>query len=414
MTTEPQPLFIRGARLVDPARLSEEPGDLVVTGRKIAGVGPNLVPPEGARAIDANGRVLAPALVDAGVFRADRVASVAGGIATVVLMPDQAPPLDDPALVERAVRLGKPELWVRPLAAATKGLAGRELAEIALMQEAGAVGVATGRAAIADSRVMLRMLRYAAGFGLVVVAHGEEPHLTAGTVATAGRVATLLGLPEAPAAAEALQIARDLRLAALAGAALHIPALTTAEGVELVRAAKAAGQDVTAATTPAYALLNEDAIESYRTYARLSPPLRAEEDRLAVIEGLADGTIDMLGSRHDPRTSDEKRQPFGDAAPGVAGMVTLLPLALQLVRDGVLTLPDALKRVTLAPAQRFGLPGGTLAVGAPADLVLFDPDAAWQVEADDLAGLAGNTPFDGRPIHGKVAMLVKGGEILSA
>lgn len=407
-----RPILIRNARLVDPATGSDSRGDLLVAERVIAGIGPGLAAPAEAEILEADGRVLAPGLIDATVFRTDVEAAVAGGLTSVLLMPDQSPPLDDPALVERAERLGKPRLWVRPLAAATRGLNGRELAELSLMKEAGAVGVATGRAAIADAQVMLRLLRYASGLGLVVVAHGECPFLTAGAVATDGEHATRLGLAAAPAAAEAVQISRDIRLAREAGAALHIACVTTAEGVDLVRQAQAEGLDVSAGTAPAYALLSDLALIGYRSFARLSPPLRSEADRLAVRAGLADGTIGMLMSRHDPRTQEEKRLPFADAAPGAAGCATLLALGLLLVHDGLLDLPRLLALLSANPARRFGLAGGTLGVGAPADLLLFAPDAPWRIEADRLPGLAGNTPFDGLPVQGRVDLLLKGGERL--
>lgn len=407
-------VLFRNARLVDPSTGHDAPGDLLVAERVIAAVGPGLAAPIGAEVIEAGGKLLAPGLIDSTVFRTDVAAAVAGGVTSVLLMPDQSPVLDDPALVERAERLGKPKLWVRPLAAATRGLNGRELAEISLMREAGAVAVATGRGAIADAQVMLRLLRYAAGLGLVVIAHAECPFLTAGAVATEGEYATRLGLAAAPAVAEALQVARDLRLAEEAGAALHFACLTTAESIALVRAAKAAGQDVSAGTAPAYALLSETALAGYRSFARLSPPLRSETDRLAVLEGLADGTLSMLASRHDPRTQEEKRLPFADAAPGAAGLPTLLALGLSLVNAGAFTLPRLLALLSSAPAQRFGLPGGTLAPGSPADLLLFDPQAPWRIDADTLPGLAGNTPFDGLPVSGRVVALMKGGEFLTA
>ncbi len=408
----PPPLLLRGARLLDPASGRNEVADLLVAERSIAAIGSALSAPAGARTVDAGGRLLLPALIDSCTFRTDIAAASAGGIATCLLMPDQSPPLDDPALIERAERLGKPRLWVRPLAAATRRLEGRELADLALMQEAGAVGVATGRQAIADSAVMLRLLRYAGGLGLVTVTHPEDPWLAAGAVATEGEMATRLGLSAAPAAAEAIAIARDLRLAALAGAPLHIACVTTAEGVDLVRAAKAAGADVTAATAPPYCLLSDMALAGYRSFARLSPPLRTEADRRAVVAGLADGTIDMLASRHDPRSSDEKRLPFADAAPGDAGAATLLALGLALVHAGALRLERLVEALTLAPARRFGLPGGRLEAGAPADLLLLDPDAPWRIDEDRLPGLAGNTPFDALPVQGRVALLVKGGDIL--
>ena len=405
-------MLFRGARLIDPQTATETPGDLLVEGRQVAAVGAALTPPENCEIIDCAGLILAPGLVDAGVFRADVAAATAGGITSIILMPDQAPPLDDPALVERAQRLGKPQLWVRPLAAATQGLNGRDLAELGLMQEAGAVAVATGRMAIADSRVMLRLLRYAAGLGLVVVTHAECPFLTAGTVATEGEPATRLGLAAAPACAEAVQIGRDVRLAREAGCALHIACVTTAEGIALVRRAQAVGQDVTAATTPDYALLSESAIADYRSFARLSPPLRSESDRQAVRAALADGTISVLTSRHDPRTPEEKRLPFADAAPGAAGAATLLALGLQLVREDVLSLPQLMSRLSWAPAQRFGLAAGRLQPGAPADILLLDPATPWRIDSAELAGLAGNTPFDGTEVWGSLRMVLKGGEKL--
>ncbi|TPE60457.1 amidohydrolase family protein [Sandaracinobacter neustonicus] len=408
-----KPILIRGARLIDPAAGTEAAGDLLIVDRQIAAVGPGLAAPDGAEIVEAAGLVLAPGLIDAGVFRTDVEAAVAGGITSVLLMPDQSPPLDDPALIERAERLGKPRLWVRPLAAATRGLNGRELAELSLMKEAGAVAVATGRQAIADAQVMLRLLRYAAGLGLVVIAHAECPFLTAGAAATDTETATRLGLPAAPAAAEAIQIARDLRLAREAGAPLHIACVSTAEGVELIRAARAEGQDVTAGTAPAYALLSDTALAGYRSFARLSPPLRGEADRLAVREGLADGSISILASRHDPRTQEDKRLPFADAAPGAAGSATLLALGLNLVHDGLISLPRLLALLSANPAARFGLPGGALLPGAPADLLLFDSGAPWRIDADRLPGRAGNTPFDGLPVQGRVRLLLKGGERLA-
>ena len=409
-----RPLLFRNARLIDPAAGTETLGDLLVAERRIAGIGHGLAAPVDAEMVECDGAVLTTGLIDACAFRTDIEACVAGGITSLLLMPDQSPVLDDPALIERAERLGKPRLWVYPLAAATRALNGRELAELSLMREAGAMGVATGRQAIADAQVMLRLLRYAAGLGLVVVTHPECPDLTAGAVATEGEVATRLGLPAAPAMAEAVQVARDIRLAAEAGAALHFACITTAESVELVRQAQARGQDVTAATTPEYALLSDLALIGYRSFARLSPPLRSEDDRLAVRAGLADGTISMLCSRHDPRDQEAKRQPFADAAPGAAGAATLLATSLSLVADGTLSLPGLLSALSAAPARRFGLPGGALELGAPADLLLFHPQRGWRIAADELPGKAGNTPFDGMPVEGQIWRLVKGGETLFA
>lgn len=397
------------ARIVDPASGRDAAGSLIVRDRMIAEI--DAPAPEGAEVIDCGGQVLAPGLIDAGVFKADAAACLAGGITRVCLMPDQSPPLDDPALIERAQRIGKPHVWVHPLAAATRGLGGEELAEIGLAKLAGAVGVATGRSGIASSGVMHRLMQYATAYDLLVVTHAEDAALTGSSVATAGEFATRLGLPAAPSFAESLAVARDIRLAEATGVRLHIRQVTTAESIELVRAAKARGVRVTCGVTPAHMLLNENSVSGYRSFARLSPPLRHEDDRLAVLDGIADGTIDVIASGHDPRTQEDKRLPFADAEPGMVGSETLLALALSLVRDGRTSLPDLLARLTSTPARLFGLPGGRIAEGQPADLVLFDEGAPWRIDADRMAAAAGNTPFDGLPVQGRVMMTVKGGEL---
>lgn len=397
------------ARVVDPASGRDAAGSVVVDDRVVAAVDGEV--PAGARVVDCGGRILAPGLIDAGVFVADAAACLAGGITRVVLMPDRSPPLDDPALIEFAQRIGKPHVWVHPLAAATRGLAGVELAEIGLCQAAGAVGVATGRSGIADTGVMLRLMQYATAFDLVVVTHAEDAALTAGAVATSGEFATRLGLSAAPAFAEAVAVARDLRLAEATGARLHIRQVTTAESIDLVRRAKANGVAVTCGVTPGHFLLGEQSVSGYRSFAKLSPPLRHDDDRLAVIDGIVDGTIDVVASGHDPRTEEDKRLPFADAAPGMIGAETLLALASTLVRDGRMPLARLLAAMTSTPATLFGLPGGRLEVGAPADLIVFDDGAPWRIAADTARASAGNTPFDGLPTQGRVTMTVKGGEI---
>ena len=385
-------------------------GTVMVRDRIIAAIGD--APPADAQVIDCMGRFLSAGLIDAGVFKADAAACLAGGITRVVLMPDRSPPLDDPALIEFAQRIGKPDVWVHPLAAATRGLEGLELAEIGLCMEAGAVGAATGRSGIADAGVMLRLMQYASGFGIVVVSHAEDAALIGDAVATSGEFATRLGLPSAPAFAESIIVARDLRLAEATGCRLHFRQVTTAESIELVRAAKARGVAVTCGVTPAHFLLNDQAVSGYRTFARLSPPLRHEDDRQAVLDGLVDGTIDLIASGHDPRTQEDKRLPFADAEPGMVGAETLLPLALTLAHDGRLSVAAVIERMTAAPARIFGLPGGRIEVGAPADLALIDPGAPWRIDADAGAASAGNTPFDGLPVQGRVVMTVKGGDIV--
>ncbi|WP_439546285.1 dihydroorotase [Sandarakinorhabdus sp.] len=409
MTPAP-PIAIINGRVICPGSGHDGVATLYLEGRKVAGIGQS-EPPSHAQVIDAAGLVVAPGIIDVGVFRAAPQACHVGGITRVVLMPDQSPPLDDPALVAYAQGSGKPDVWVHPLAAATRGLLGTELAEIGLAQAAGAVGVATGRSAIADARVMQRLLAYARAFGLTVVSHAEDAGLTAGAVATSGEYATRLGLASAPAYAESLAIMRDCRLAEATGAALHIRQVTTAEGLDALRAARARGVDVTAGITPAHLLLNDMAVSGFRSFARLSPPLRDERDRLAVIEGVRDGVIDILASGHDPLSQEDKRQPFAEARAGMAGAETLLALGLGLVREEIIDLPRLVAMLSINPARRFGLVAGTLQLGAPADIAVFDEHAPWRIDGRMFHG-AGNTPFDGLPTAGRVRMTFKGGELV--
>ncbi len=360
-------------------------------------------------AIDGKGAVLAPGIVDLGVFAVDRAACRAGGITRVGLMPDQSPVLDDPGIVRRAALMGKPDLWVHPLAAATRGLEGQDLAEMAINASAGARAVATGRRWIADAGVMRKALAYARDCGLTVIAHAEDGGLTAGAVATEGLTATLLGLPAAPAIAEALAIARDAMLAQETGAAIHFRQVTTAAGLDEVRRAKDRGVRVTCGVTPAHWLLSDIAINDYRTYARLSPPLRAENDRQAVRDAIADGTIDVIASGHDPRGPEGKRLPFVDAEEGMSGAETLLALSLGLVRDGLVATERLFELLAANPARILGIDAGALSPGKPADFILFDPDTPWVIRAEAMRARAGNTPFDGLPVQGKVLRVFKGG-----
>jgi dihydroorotase len=400
-------LTITNGRLLLPGQ-PPVAGSLRAVGDRITGLG-DVAPQEGDKVVDAKGALIAPGLVDLGVFAIDKPAFHFGGITRAALMPDQNPPLDHPARVRFAAQSGKPDLWVHPLAAATRGLEGRELAELALMREAGARAVATGRRWIADSGTMARLLRYAAMLDLVVIAHAEDAGLAGNAVATAGEMATRLGLPSAPAEAEALAVARDIALAEMAGARLHLRQVTTGAALDLVRAAKARGVAVTAGVTPAHFMLSDVAIGDFRTFTRLSPPLRAEADRQAVLAALADGTIDVISSGHDPRGPEDKRLPFADAEPGMAGAETLLPLTLNLVRDGVITPERAFALLATNPAQLLGVQAGRLAVGMEADVALIDPDRPWIVDSDKMAAQAGNTPFDRQPVQGRVLALFKGG-----
>jgi|TARA_R100000501_G_scaffold17911_1_gene34644 dihydroorotase len=403
-------LHIANARIVDPAQGRDAVGDILIEGRHIVATG-QVEAPADAQIIDATGMVASPAFIDAGIFRADAAACLAGGITRVLLMPDQFPPLDDPALVERAMRIGKPHVWVHPFSAATNGLAGEELAEIGLMREAGAAAAATGRSGIASTAVMHRLLSYSRAFDMTIVSHAEDADLVEGASATDGETATRLGLPSAPAIAESIAVARDTRLAEDTGARLHIRCISTAESAAIVARAKERGVRITCGTTPAHLLLNDAEATDYRSFARLSPPLRSETDRLAMVEALKDGTIDVVSSGHDPRTQEEKRLPWTQAAPGMAGLETLLPLTLMAL-GGDSAYSRLVEVLSSAPARIFGLPGGTLAEGAPADVTLVKPDRAWRIDASALAHPAANTPFDRLPVTGKVSMTIKGGEIV--
>lgn len=401
------PLVITNARIVTPEGVTG--GALRCEGGRIAAVG-EAGPLDGDAVVDAKGKLLAPGLVDLGVFAVDTPACHFGGITRAALMPDQSPPLDHPARIRFAAYSGKPDLWVHPLAAATAGLAGGQLAELALMQEAGAKAVATGRQWIGDSGVMLRLLQYAAMLDLVIVTHAEDAALAGNAAATAGEMATRLGLPSAPAEAEALALARDIALAEMSGARVHFRQVTTAAGLDLLRAAKARGVNVTAGVTPAHFMLSDLALGDYRTFARLSPPLRCEADRQAVVEAIGDGTIDAISSGHDPRGPEDKRLPFADAAPGMAGAETLLPMTLTLVRDGVIDTPRAFDLLARNPSKLLGVEAGELAAGKEADLAIIDAEAPWIVSSEKMAARAGNTPFDGQPVQGRVTALFKGGK----
>ena len=401
------PLTIVNGLLVTPGA-APAPGALRAEDGYIVALGDALAQP-GDTVVDAKGALVTPGLVDLGVFAIDKPAFHFGGITRAALMPDQSPPLDRPSNVRYAAQSGKPDLWVHPLAAATRALEGRELAEIAMMRDAGARAVATGRAWIGDSGVMLRLLRYAAMLGLTVITHAEDAGITGDAVATAGEMATRLGLPSAPREAEAVAVARDIALAEMAGAALHFRQITTKAALDLIRAAKARGLRITAGVTPAHFMLSDTALADFRTFCRLSPPLRQEDDRKAVIAAIGDGTIDVIASGHDPRGPEDKRLPFADAEPGMAGAETLLPLTMTLVRDGVIDLARAFDLLATNPARLLGVDAGMLAVGAQADIALIDADRPWIVDSGKMAAAAGNTPFDRQPVQGRVLGLFKGG-----
>ena len=416
-------IHIQNVRLLDPASGLDQLGELLVRNGRITDLGASLGRPDGAEKIDGAGAVLCPGLVDmraevgepGGEFRetiaSAAVAAAAGGITTLAALPDTNPAIDDPALVRLLRARGEEtgSLAILPYAAVTRGCRGEEMAELGLLRDAGAIAFTDGGRAIGPARLMRLALAYARGFGARIVQHPEEPTLADGGVATQGELASRLGLPGIPAAAEAIIIARDIRLAKLTGGAVHFAHVSTAEALDLIRRAKDENLAVTCDTAPPYFDLNETAIGDFRTYAKLSPPLRSEDDRLAVCAALADGAIDAIASDHQPRDPDDKRLPFAQAAAGGAGLATLLAVTLARVHAGQLPLPQAIGLLTDRPARLIGAEAGRLAKGAPADLCLFHPERAWRVEAGELPGKAQNTPFDGRALEGRVIGTWKAG-----
>jgi len=402
-------IAIVNGKLADPAGDALAPGTVLIEGDRILATGAVDIPAD-AQQVDAGGLVVAPGLIDLGVFATDKPAFHFGGITRAALMPDQRAPLDEVGLIREATRAGKPDFWVHPIAAATRGLKGTEMAEMGLMQIAGAKAVGTGRQWIADSGVMLRILSYASGLGLTVIAHAEDGSLSAKAVATSGETATRLGLAHAPACAEAMAIARDIMLARETGAAIHFRLVTTKAGFDLIRAAKAEGLKVSCGISPAYLFLNDQAMTDFRTFARLSPPLRSDADRHASIAAVADGTVDVITSGHDPRGPEDKRLPFADASPGMAGAETLLALSLNLVREGHVSLNRLMTLLSANPAKILGVNAGSFAPGSAADLILVDPDAPWIVDSAKMAASAGNTPFDKVPVQGRARRIMKGGQ----
>jgi dihydroorotase len=419
--------LIRRARLIDPASGLDQIGDLLVEGEHIAALGGDLsVAASGVETIAAEGLCLMPGIVDMRVqlrepgaehmesIESGGRAAAAGGVTTMVALPNTEPPVDDVSVVEflarraREARLAK----IHTYAAATKGLAGRHLTEMGLLAANGAVGFTDGVKAIADALVMRRVLAYARSFDLLVVQHPEEPSLAGAGEVNEGETATRLGLAAIPAAAEIIVIERDLRLVELTGARYHAAHISTAAAVEAIRKAKAQGLPVSCDTAPPYFALNETAIGDYRTFAKLSPPLRSEQDRRAVVEGLADGTIDAIASDHAPWDQDSKRLPFSSAAYGIVGLETLLPLSLELYHNRHLSLIELAARLTLNPARILRLPVGRLAKDAPADLVLFDPDEGWSICTDAFRSKSKNAPFDGRPVKGRVMRTIVDGRTI--
>lgn len=418
-----RPIYLEG-RIVDPAYGLDGHGHVLVAEGRIAEIGPgSMPPPESARCLRASDFVIAPGLVDlraelrapadAHIETLEELtnAAVAGGVTTLAGLPVVDHGIEEPALVaflaRRAEAHGKARLL--PYANATRGRGGDQLSEMGLLAEAGAVGFSDAPAPIASSRVLRHALSYAKGFDRLIVEQPAEPTLSAGA-ATEGELATRLGLPGTPAMSETIAVERALRIAELTGGRLHLGPLSTAGAIEAVRAAKRRGVVVTCDTAPHYFALNETAIGDYRSFAKVSPPLRDEGDRRAVIAGLLDGTIDAIASHHAPHDADQKRLPYAQAASGMIGLETLLPLTLELVHNRQLTLSAALRLLSESPAQILRAQAGRIVRGAPADLVVIDPDRPYRIDATRFVSKCRNTPFDGRPVQGGVVATLIGGE----
>ena len=412
-----RPLLITNATLIDPVAGSETRGSLLIQDGLIADVGANLnTAPDGAESIDARGKVLAPGLVDARAFLGEpgsehresiasgSHAAAAGGVTTVVCAPETNPAIDDPAIVDYLLRRARDTavVNVHTAAAITKGLRGEEMTEIGLLKQAGAVCFTDGAKTIANARVFLRALTYARDYGALIVHHTEDPNLAGNGVMNSGEYASRLGLGGRPIEAETIILERDARLVRMTGGRYHAATITNRNSLEIARRAKDQGLPFTCGTSINHLSFNETDIGDYRTYFKLAPPLRSEEERLALAEALADGLIDIVVSDHNPQDVEQKRQPFAEAGDGALGIETMLAAGLRLVHAGHLGLPQLFRAMSTRPAELLGLPGGRLEKGQPADLVLFDPDEPWVLDKKTLHSKSKNTPFDEARLQGRV------------
>lgn len=404
------------ARLIDPEAQSDEIGSLLIRDGVIAGRAAVDEPaPEGAKIVDCGGRALAPGLVDWGVkigepgerhkesFRSAGLAAAAGGVTTIVARPDTMPPIDTPEALEFVTRrAADAPVNIRHMAALTKSREGREMVEIGFLNDLGAVAFTDGVRVTGDTKLLARCMTYARGLNALIVGHPQEPGLSRGAAATSGKFASLYGIPAVSPMAEVMGLDRDLSLVAMTRCRWHADQITTAGALPALNRAREAGLDVTAGISIHHLTLNEFDVGDYRTFFRFTPPLRSEEDRVAMVKAVAEGQIDVIASFHTPQDEESKRLPFEAAAPGAVGLQTLLPAAMRLYHQGGLSLPQLWRALSLNPARRLGLDAGRLSQGAPADLVLFDPDAPFVMDRFKLMSKSKNTPFDGARMQGRV------------
>jgi len=426
MLSDRRPILLANARIVDPSRDLDFAGDLLIAegvireakrGIHAAGV------PEGTEVVDCDGRLVAPGLVDMRAFIGEpgaeyretlasaSQAAAAGGVTTIVCQPDTNPVIDDPAIVDFVLRRARDTaiVHVQPMAALTKGLEGNELAEIGLLKAAGAVAFTDGAKSVVNAQVMRRALTYAGDFDALVVHHTEDPNLVGDGVMNEGEFAARLGLFGIPKAAETVILERDIRLVALSRARYHAASITCAESLAVLRRAKEAGYAVTAAASVNHLTLNEIDIGPYRTFFKMSPPLRAEDDRAALVQALSEGLLDVVMSDHNPQDVETKRLPFAEAAPGAIGLETMLAAGLRLVHNDEMKLITLLKAMSTRPAELLGLQAGTLKAGSPADVIVADIDAPWVLDPAELKSKCKNTPFDEARLQGRVLRTIVAG-----
>ena len=421
------PILIRGGRIIDPSRGTDGVADLYLSDGRVEAIGRNIAVPPEAQIIDGSGKVVAPGLIDVHVHLREpgqedletvatgAMAAAAGGFTSICAMPNTDPVTDNQAavgfIVGKAQRAGKARVY--PIGAITLGQKGEKLAEFGELVGAGAVAVSDDGKPVVSSHIMRTALEYARTFGIPVADHCEDPTLAQGGAMHEGIVSTRLGLKGIPAAAEEIMVARDIILSELTGGHVHLCHMSTRGSVDLIRRAKEKGLRVTAEATPHHFSLTHEACEGYNTNAKMNPPLREAEDRDAIRQALKDGTIDVIASDHAPHHYDAKEREFDDAPNGILGLETALGVALtELVLPGLLTLPQLVLRMSTQPARIFGLAGGTLTVGAPADVVVFDPDARWVVDPSTFYSRSRNTPFGGRALNGVVECTVVRGRVV--
>ncbi|MBN8915230.1 MAG: dihydroorotase [Rhizobiales bacterium] len=422
---DPRPLLLANARVIDPSRGADFHGDVFLADGVVKDAGFGIAAagiPDGAEVVECAGAVVAPGLVDMRAFVGEpgaehretlasaSHAAAAGGVTTIICQPDTDPAVDDPAIVDFILRRARDTAVVRvhPMAAITKGLEGHEMTEIGLLQAAGAVAFTDGHKSIMNAQVLRRALTYARDFDALLVHHTEDASMSQGAM-NEGAFASRLGLSGNPKAAETIMLERDLRLVDLTGGRYHAASITCAESLDVLRRARDAGLSVTAAASINHVTLNEIDIGPYRTFLKLKPPLRGEQDRALLVDAVKSGLVDVIMSDHNPQDVETKRLPFAEAAPGAIGMETMLVAGLRLVHNGELTLPQLLGTMSSRPAKLLGLPGGTLRSGAPADVIVIDPDTPWMIDRDQLRSKSKNTPFDEARMQGRVVRTIVAG-----